>query len=119
MQNKAASSKSKLYCNRCGNFDLMKLNRGFVSRVIFDEPRKLYCQSCDTKLTFQHIAANRPLTPPSVYAQADSTVQSKDKLGRSIYVTMDEYVSSDILSRKIASGACSGEGPWVVCCYVD
>ena len=55
---------------------------------------KLHCQSCDTKLTFQKIASNLPLTPPSLYAKSDSTVLSSDKLGRPIYVTINDYVAS-------------------------
>jgi hypothetical protein len=94
MKNQKVTGKSKLYCNRCGSFDLTKSNRGFVAKFIFDEPKKLHCQSCDTKLSFQKIASNLPLTPPSLYAKSDSTVLSNDKLGRPIYVTIDDYVSS-------------------------
>ena len=94
MKNQKVTGKSKLYCNRCGSFDLTKSDRGFVAKFIFDEPKKLHCQSCDTKLTFQKIASNLPLTPPSLYAKSDSTVLSSDKLGRPIYVTIDDYVAS-------------------------
>jgi len=94
MEKPAGSGKSKLYCNRCGSFDLMKLKRTFISKHIFDEPRKLHCQSCDAKLSFQLIASNRPLIPPGFYSDSDDTVLSSDNLGRPIYVTMDEYVRS-------------------------
>ena len=93
MKNQKVTGKSKLYCNRCGSFDLTKSDRGFVAKFIFDEPKKLHCQSCDTKLTFQKIASNLPLTPPSLYAKSDSTVLSSDKLGRPIYVTIDDYLA--------------------------
>jgi len=94
MKKTAGSGKSKLYCNRCGSFDLMKLNRTFTAKYIFNEPKKLHCQSCDTKLSFQQIAINKALTLPSFYAESDDTVLSNDKLGRPVYVTMDEYVVS-------------------------
>ena len=94
MTTQTSGRKSKLYCNRCGNFDLTKLKRGFVARYIFDEPRRLHCESCDTQLSYRVIASNQPLTPPSLYTRSDSTVLSNDKLGRPIYVTMDEYITS-------------------------
>jgi len=94
MKNQAGRGKSKLYCNRCGSFDLTKLDRTFTAKYIFNEPRKLHCQSCDAKLSFQQIAINRPLTLPSFYAESDEAVLSNDKLGRPIYVTIDDYVAS-------------------------
>lgn len=94
MRNQVGRGKSKLYCNRCGSFDLMKLHRTFTAKYVFNEPRKLHCQSCSAKLSFQQIALNKVLTLPSFYAESDDTVLSNDKLGRPVYVTMDEYVAS-------------------------
>ncbi len=94
MKNQQGSGKSKLYCNRCGSFDLMKLNRTFTAKYIFNEPRKLHCQSCGAKLSFQQIALNNALKLPSFFAESDDTVLLKDDLGRPVYVTMDEYVAS-------------------------
>ncbi|MGB1311564.1 MAG: hypothetical protein ACPG47_10145 [Leucothrix sp.] len=94
MNNQVDSDKSKLYCNRCGSFDLVKQQRTFIAKYIFNEPRKLHCQSCHSKLSFQQIALNHPLTLPSFYSGSDDTVLSHDSQGRPIYVTIDEYVKS-------------------------
>ena len=83
MKNQKDIATSKLYCNRCGSFDLMKLNRGLVAKYIFDEPKKLHCQSCDAKLNFQKIASNPPLTLPSFYTESDSTLYEKTSLPNS------------------------------------
>jgi hypothetical protein len=72
MVNQKDITKSKLYCNRCGSFDLIKSDRGLVAKYIFDEPKKLHCQGCDAKLSFQKIASNRPLTPPSIDVEPDT-----------------------------------------------
>lgn len=93
MKKQADSRKSKLYCNRCGSFDLTKLKRSFTAKYVFDEPRKLHCQSCNSKLSFQQIASNLAITQPSFYSESDDVVLSRNKSGRPVFVTMDEYVT--------------------------
>ena len=74
MQNQQDTAKSKLYCNRCGSFDLIKANRNIIAKYIFDEPRKLQCQRCEAKLNFQKIASNSPRTPPTIKRVEDTSV---------------------------------------------
>lgn len=93
MNKQADSGKSKLYCNRCGSFDLTKLKRTFSAKYVFDEPRKLHCQSCNAKLSFQQIAANLAIKRPGFYSESDDVVLSRNKSGRPVFVTMDEYVT--------------------------
>lgn len=94
MQNRTISGKSKLYCSRCGSFDLTKRKRSFFARHVLKEPKKLHCQSCDAALSFQQISANTALSQPSFFSESDDTVLSRDSSGRPIYVTMNEYVTS-------------------------
>ena len=107
MDKQAGNGKSKLYCNQCGSFDLMKMDRTFFAKYIFDEPRKLHCQGCSAKLSFQQIALNVALTPPRFYRGSDDTVLSKNKRGRPMYVTMGEYVASS------ARGVINKKRPWL------
>jgi len=55
---------SKRYCPECGSFDIKRVHRGFLKKVILKRAPRYRCRACDNLFSSKDMRANTLVDDP-------------------------------------------------------
>lgn len=60
----SSNMASKQYCPKCDSFNLKRLHRGYLKKVIFKQPVQYICRECQEQISEPVIAKNETREVP-------------------------------------------------------